>query len=167
MITLMMQKLIYAEEEVHMKAVIQRVSKASVNIDGGETRTIGRGLMILLGIGRDDSLEDSSWLVRKIASMRIFENDDGRMNLSTSDIGGEMLVVSQFTLLASTRKGNRPSLDPAAPPELAVPLYEVFVSKLKTTFSGTVLTGEFGASMRVSLVNVGPVTIILDSKIRE
>ncbi len=163
----MMQELIYAEGEVHMKAVIQRVSEASVNIDGGETRTIGRGLMILLGIGRDDSLDDSSWLVRKIASMRIFENDEGRMNLSTSDIGGEMLVVSQFTLLASTRKGNRPSLDPAAAPEIAVPLYEAFISKLETSFDGTVLTGEFGASMRVSLVNEGPVTIIIDSKIRE
>ena len=89
------------------------------------------------------------------------------MNLSTSDIGGEMLVVSQFTLLASTRKGNRPSLDPAAPPEMAVPLYEAFISKLETSFDGTVLTGEFGAFMRVSLVNEGPVTIIIDSKIRE
>ena len=150
-----------------MKAVIQRVSKASVIINGRETRTIGRGLMILLGVGREDGPEDASWLVRKIASMRIFENNEGRMNLSTSDIGGEMLVVSQFTLMASTRKGNRPSLDPAAPPEMAVPLYEAFVSKLKTDFSGTVLTGEFGASMKVSLVNEGPVTIILDSKIRE
>ena len=163
----MMRILIHTEQEMIMKAVIQRVSEASVVINGNNTRTIGRGLMILLGVGREDVPEDLSWLARKIASMRIFENDEGRINLSTSDIGGEMLVVSQFTLLASTRKGNRPSLDPAAPPELAVPLYEAFVSKLKLTFGGTVLTGEFGASMKVSLVNEGPVTIILDSKVRE
>ena len=150
-----------------MRAVIQRVSEASVEIGGDEIRGINRGLMILLGVGRADNHEDISWLVRKIASMRIFENEAGRMNLSTSDIRGEMLIVSQFTLLASTRKGNRPSLDPAAPPVTATPMYESFISELKSRFDGNIITGEFGATMKVSLVNEGPVTIILDSKIRE
>lgn len=147
-----------------MKAVIQRVSKASVLINGGERRDIGRGLMILLGVGKEDDISDSEWLVRKIASMRIFEDNSGRTNLSTSDINGEMLVVSQFTLMASTRKGNRPSLDNAAEPAVAIPLYETFVSKLRAEFNGGIMTGEFGASMQVSLVNEGPFTILLDSK---
>lgn len=150
-----------------MKAVIQRVSKASVVIDGAERREIGRGLMILLGVGKDDEPSDSDWLVRKIASMRIFEDNSGRTNLSTSDIEGEMLVVSQFTLMASTRKGNRPSLDGAAEPEMAIGLYEMFVSKLREGFSGGVITGEFGAWMQVSIVNDGPFTILLDSKVRD
>ena len=150
-----------------MRAVIQRVREASVQIDGKENRSIGPGLLIFLGVGREDGTADISWLTRKISSMRIFENNDGRMNLSTADIGGEMLVISQFTLMASTRKGNRPSLDPAAAPQAAEPLYKAFVAELKKNFDGTVSTGEFGASMNISLVNEGPMTIIIDSRIRE
>ena len=150
-----------------MRALIQRVSSASVLINESEERSISKGLMVLLGIGRDDGPEDISWLARKVSSIRIFENDEGRVNLSTTDINGEILLVSQFTLLASTKKGNRPSLDPAAPPELAIPMYEKFISELKSKFNGKVLTGEFGASMKVSLVNEGPFTILIDSKVRE
>ncbi len=147
--------------------MIQRVRNASVLINGTESRTIGRGLVVLLGVGREDGPEDISWLAGKVRSIRIFENEDGRVNLSTEDINGEILVVSQFTLFASTKKGNRPSLDPAAPPETAIPLYEGFVSELKSRFSGNVLTGEFGASMEVALTNQGPFTIMIDSKSRE
>ncbi|MCK5735237.1 MAG: D-tyrosyl-tRNA(Tyr) deacylase [Spirochaetaceae bacterium] len=150
-----------------MRALIQRVSSASVLINESEERSISKGLMVLLGIGREDGPEDISWLARKVSSIRIFENDEGRVNLSTTDINGEILLVSQFTLLASTKKGNRPSLDPAAPPELAIPMYEKFISELKSKFNGKVLTGEFGASMKVSLVNEGPFTILIDSKVRE
>lgn len=150
-----------------MKAVIQRVSEASVVINGGERKEIGQGLMILLGVGKGDDTSDSDWLVRKIASMRIFEDKTGRTNLSTSEIKGEMLVVSQFTLMASTRKGNRPSLDTAAEPTVAIPLYKEFVSKLRNGFDGGVITGEFGARMQVSIVNDGPFTILLDSKVRD
>lgn len=149
-----------------MRAVIQRVSEASVEIEGNQPRSIGRGLLILLGIARDDSREDITWMVKKISGMRIFTDSEGRMNLSLTQIDGEAMVVSQFTLLADTKKGNRPSFDPAAPPEIAVPLYESFVEKLGLALERKVLTGEFGASMRVSLVNEGPVTIILDSRIR-
>jgi len=147
--------------------LIQRVNRASVLINGTESRSIKQGLMILLGVGREDGAEDVSWLARKVSSIRIFENEEGRVNLSTEDINGEMLVVSQFTLLASTRKGNRPSLDPAAPPETAIPLYEKFIAELKSGFKGNVLTGEFGASMEVSLINHGPFTLMIDSKERE
>lgn len=150
-----------------MKAVIQRVSEASVVINGGERKEIRQGLMILLGVGKGDDTSDSDWLVRKIASMRIFEDKTGRTNLSTSEIKGEMLVVSQFTLMASTRKGNRPSLDTAAEPSEAIPLYKEFVSKLRNGFDGEVITGEFGARMQVSIVNDGPFTILLDSKVRD
>jgi len=150
-----------------MRVLIQRVSSASVLINNKENRSIKQGLMILLGVGKEDGPGDSAWLARKVSSIRIFENSEGRVNLSTSEINGEMLVVSQFTLLASTRKGNRPSLDPAALPELAIPLYENFLSELKSRFSGRILTGEFGASMKVSLVNEGPFTIFIDSKVRE
>jgi len=149
-----------------MRAVIQRVSEASVEIEGNQPRSVGRGLLILLGIARDDSREDITWMVKKISGMRIFTDSEGRMNLSLTQIGGEAMVVSQFTLLADTKKGNRPSFDPAAPPEIAVPLYESFVEELGLALEQKVLTGEFGASMRVSLVNEGPVTIILDSRIR-
>lgn len=150
-----------------MRALIQRVSSASVLINGKELRSIEIGLLIFLGVGREDSQEDASWLARKIAALRIFENGEGRVNLSAEDIDGEMLVVSQFTLMASTKKGNRPSLDSAAPPETAVPLYNRFVLELDSRFKGAVLTGEFGASMQVSLTNEGPFTIIMDSKVRE
>ena len=150
-----------------MRAVIQRVGKASVTVERKDERRIGRGMAILLGIGRDDGPEDVAWLAGKIASMRIFEDEDGKTNLSLRDIGGEALVVSQFTLYASTRKGNRPSFDPAAPPETAVPLYESFVRKLESALGKRVSTGEFGASMTVSLVNEGPLTIVIDSRTRE
>jgi D-aminoacyl-tRNA deacylase len=150
-----------------MRAVIQRVGEASVTVEGKETRSIGRGMAVLLGIGREDGPEDVSWLVRKIASMRIFEDEEGKTNKSLHDIEGEALVVSQFTLYASTKKGNRPSFDPAAPPEMAVPLYESFVREFEAALGKPVPTGEFGASMSVSLTNEGPLTILMDSKIRE
>ncbi|MDF1569722.1 MAG: D-aminoacyl-tRNA deacylase [Spirochaetaceae bacterium] len=149
-----------------MRAVIQRVSEASVEIEGNQPRSVGRGLLILLGIARNDSREDVMWMVKKISGMRIFTDTEGRMNLSLSQIGGDAMVVSQFTLLADTKKGNRPSFDPAAPPEIALPLYESFVEKLGLALERKVFTGVFGASMRVSLVNDGPVTIILDSRLR-
>ena len=150
-----------------MRAVVQRVGRAEVQIIGGETRSVGRGFMILLGVARGDGHDDVDWLVRKISAMRVFEDEMGKMNRSLTDAGGEALVVSQFTLLASTRKGNRPSFDPAAPPEEAVPLYETFVDGLSRALAKEVLTGEFGASMKISLVNEGPVTIVLDSRCRE
>ena len=123
--------------------------------------------MILLGVARGDEKADADWLAGKIAGMRIFEDDAGKMNLSVADIGGEALIVSQFTLTASTRKGNRPSFDPAAPPPEAIPLYEYFTELMRRNIPGTVKTGEFGASMKVSLVNEGPVTIVIDSRVRE
>ncbi|MDC7233171.1 MAG: D-aminoacyl-tRNA deacylase [Spirochaetales bacterium] len=150
-----------------MKAVLQRVSKASVTIDGSETRSIAAGLMILLGISPEDSQEDINWLTGKIAGMRIFKDDQDRMNLSVQDIKGEMLIVSQFTLFASTKKGNRPSFSLSAPPETAIPLYESFISEIRQKTGLTVRTGEFGASMEVEICNNGPVTIIIDSKNRE
>ena len=153
--------------EDSMRAVIQRVSEASVRVNNGETRSIGKGLIVLLGIARGDSEEDAVFLARKISYMRIFEDGDGKMNLSIDDMSGEVLIVSQFTLMASTRKGNRPSFDPASPPEEAVPLYDFFVREMKRIGKGRVVTGEFGAHMRVSLVNEGPVTIIMDSHTRE
>jgi len=149
-----------------MKAVIQLVSEASVEIDSKEVRSIGTGLLIFLGVGHDDKPEDSLWLARKIANIRIFKDKENKTNLSTSDIGGDMLVVSQFTLLADLRKGNRPSLNSAASNEIAIPLYRAFISELKRVFRGRVLSGEFGASMRVSLVNDGPFTVIISSKNR-
>jgi len=147
-----------------MKAVIQLVSEASVEIDGRETCSIGTGLLIFLGVGHGDKFEDSLWLARKIANIRIFKDRENKTNLSTSDIGGDMLVVSQFTLLADLRRGNRPSLNSAASNEIAIPLYRAFISELKKVFHGRVLSGEFGASMRVSLVNDGPFTVIINSK---
>ena len=150
-----------------MRAVIQRVSCASVTIDGAVKSSIGPGLMILLGIGHDDDQEDIDWLVRKIALMRIFDDDAGVMNRSVKDVGGEALVVSQFTLMASTKKGNRPSYIGAAGHELAVPLYEQFCAALSAALGRPVSTGEFGADMKVALVNDGPVTICIDTKNKE
>jgi len=147
-----------------MKAVIQLVSEASVEINGRGNCGIGTGLLIFLGVSREDQLGDSLWLARKIANMRIFKDRENKTNLSTSDIGGDMLVVSQFTLFADMRKGNRPSLNAAASNEVAIPLYSAFISELKRVFHGRVLSGEFGASMRVSLTNDGPFTVIIDSK---
>ena len=147
-----------------MRIVLQRVSEASVTIYGEEKRKINHGLMILLGIEHEDNESDADWLVKKIIGMRIFSDDEDKMNRSIQDVKGEFLVISQFTLHASTKKGNRPSYIKAARPEVAIPLYEYFIEKLKMESQTKVETGEFGADMKVSLINDGPVTIILDSK---
>ncbi len=150
-----------------MRAVIQRVQKASVNIDGTLKSEIGQGLLILLGIENDDENEDVTWLTNKISSLRIFNDSQGVMNLSIKDIDGEAMVVSQFTLHAKTKKGNRPSYIAAARPEKAIPLYELFIKTLSELISKPVKTGEFGAMMDISLINTGPVTIIIDTKNKE
>lgn len=150
-----------------MRAVIQRVSSASVAIDGTVKSSIGPGLMILLGIGHEDGQEDIDWLVKKIAGLRIFNDDAGVMNRSVIDVDGEALVVSQFTLMASTKRGNRPSYIGAAGHELAIPLYDQFCVALSDAISRPVGTGEFGADMKVALVNDGPVTICIDTKNKE
>lgn len=150
-----------------MRTVIQRVSSASVTIDGTVKSAIGPGLLILLGIGHEDGQEDIDWLVRKIAGLRIFNDDEGVMNRSVVDIGGEALVVSQFTLMASTKKGNRPSYIGAAGHEKAIPLYEQFCADLSEAIGRPVGTGEFGADMKVALVNDGPVTICMNSRNKE
>ncbi len=150
-----------------MRVVIQRVSEAAVSIDSSMTGRIGHGLLILLGIEDADSQADIDWLCNKIGNLRIFPDDEGVMNLSVMEVGGEILVVSQFTLHASTRKGNRPSYIRASKPETAIPLYEAFISTLAAGTGCPVQTGKFGAMMDVSLVNSGPVTIIIDSKNRE
>lgn len=150
-----------------MRLVIQRVSEASVTVDSVVTGRIGPGLMILCGIEGDDTAEDAVWLVQKVAQMRIFSDAEGKMNLSVKDIGGGVLVVSQFTLHASTKKGNRPSFIRAARPEQAIPLYEQFMSLLETETGRPVERGIFGADMKVALINDGPVTIVMDSKARE
>lgn len=147
-----------------MKAVIQRVANASVTIDGTLKALIGKGLLILLGVGYEDSGEDISWLVRKIAGMRIFDDADGVMNRSVVDIEGDIIVVSQFTLMADCKRGNRPSYIKAANHAIAVPLYNEFCRLLSDAIGKEVQTGEFGADMKVSLLNDGPVTICLDSK---
>lgn len=150
-----------------MRVVIQRVSHASVVIEGVEKSKIGLGFLILLGVEQEDGLEDVDWLCKKIASMRIFADEQGLMNKSIQDVAGEMIVVSQFTLHASTKKGNRPSFIRAARPEQAIPLYENFVKLLAQESGRPVFTGEFGADMKVSLLNDGPVTILMDSKNKE
>ena len=147
-----------------MRIVIQRVSQASVSIGGKEVSSIGTGMLILLGIEETDSQDDISWLTAKASRLRIFPDNDGVMNLSAMDVGGEILVVSQFTLHASTKKGNRPSYIRAAGPDHAIPLYEAFVESLAKETGKNIKTGKFGAMMDVSLVNSGPVTIIIDSK---
>jgi len=150
-----------------MKAVIQRVSKASVTIEGDLVANINNGLLILLGIVEQDTQDDIDWLVNKISNCRIFNDGNQVMNRSLIDINGEALVVSQFTLHASTKKGNRPSYIKAAKPEIAIPLYEAFVKQIQSVLSKTVQTGQFGADMKVELLNDGPVTIIMDSKNKE
>ena len=150
-----------------MKAVIQRVSSASVSIDGTVKSAIGPGLLVLLGIGHEDGPEDLAWLVRKIAGLRIFDDEAGVMNRSVVESGGEALVVSQFTLMASTKKGNRPSYIGAAGHEKAIPLYEDFCKALGEAIGKPVGTGTFGADMQVALVNDGPVTICMDTKNKE
>lgn len=147
-----------------MKAVIQRVSKTSVTIHGKKVATIKNGLLVLLGIIEDDTQEDINWLSSKIVNLRIFGDDNDVMNKSLLDIGGEAIVVSQFTLHANTKKGNRPSYIKAAKPEIAIPLYEAFTRQLELDLGKKVQTGQFGADMKVELINDGPVTIIIDSK---
>lgn len=150
-----------------MKAVIQRVTQASVTINEQKVAQIQSGILILLGVVDDDSQEDLKWLSNKIANLRIFNDNDGVMNNSLVDIDGEALVVSQFTLHAATKKGNRPSYIKAAKPDVAVPLYQSFVNQLQTHLNKPVQTGEFGADMKVDLLNDGPVTIIIDTKNKE
>lgn len=150
-----------------MRAVIQRVSSASVTIGGQVKSSIGKGLLVLLGVGYEDGQEDIDWLVKKISGLRIFDDEAGVMNRSVVDVGGEALVVSQFTLMASTKKGNRPSYIHAAGHEIAVPLYESFCAALSEAVGKPVGTGEFGADMKVALVNDGPVTICIDTKNKE
>ena len=149
-----------------MRVVIQRVSSASVSIGGVVRSSIGQGLLILLGICPEDGPEDIEWLVRKVAGLRIFNDEAGVMNRSVVEVGGEALVVSQFTLMASTKKGNRPSYIGAAGHEVAIPLYESFCQALGAAIGRPVGTGEFGADMQVALVNDGPVTICIDSRNR-
>ncbi len=150
-----------------MRAVIQRVKHASVTIDGRVKSAIQEGFMILVGVEESDGEDDILWLAKKIASMRIFGDEAGLMNRSIGDIGGAMLVISQFTLHASTKKGNRPSFIRAARPEQAIPVYEKFVEVLQAESGRPVFTGEFGADMKVELLNDGPVTIIVDTKWKE
>jgi len=150
-----------------MRVVVQRVAEASVEVDGVLVSSIGRGLLILLGVEERDDEGDAEWLASKIVQMRIFNDDAGKMNRSVVDIDGEILVVSQFTLHASTKKGNRPSFIRAAKPQKAIPLYEYFVALVEKRLCKSVATGTFGAYMQVRLVNDGPVTIIMDSKHRE
>jgi D-tyrosyl-tRNA(Tyr) deacylase len=150
-----------------MKVVIQRVNEASVSIDGQIAGSIQKGLMVLLGIETADTLEDVDWLSNKIVQMRIFDDAEGVMNLSVKEVGGNILLVSQFTLHASTKKGNRPSYIAAAKHDISVPLYEAMIKKLSADMGAPIQTGVFGADMKVALVNNGPVTIIVDSKNKE
>ena len=150
-----------------MRVVIQRVSGASVIADGKPSGTIGTGLMILLGIEDADGTEDAEWLTKKIVQLRIFDDDAGVMNRSVQDVNGDILLVSQFTLHASTKKGNRPSYIKASKPDYAIPLYESMIKLLENELGKNIATGVFGAAMQVSLVNDGPVTIWIDSKNRE
>jgi D-tyrosyl-tRNA(Tyr) deacylase len=150
-----------------MRAVIQRVLEASVTVDGKIVSAIGPGLLVLLGVGHEDGQEDIEWLVKKVAELRIFNDEEGVMNRSVVEMGGEALVVSQFTLIASTKKGNRPSYIGAAGHEKAIPMYEAFCRSLEQSIGRPVATGIFGADMKVHLVNDGPVTICIDTKNRE
>ena len=150
-----------------MRTVIQRVTHASVTIDGNVKSEIGPGLLILLGVEGSDNSEDVDWLVKKVAALRIFDDEQGVMNRSLTDVGGEALVVSQFTLYASYKKGNRPSWFRAATHDISIPLYEEFCTKLSSAIGRPVGTGEFGADMKVELLNNGPVTICMDTKNKE
>ncbi len=147
-----------------MKVVLQRVSESSVTIDGKKVANIGLGLLILLGIVDEDTQEDIDWLSKKIVNLRIFPDDEGIMNTSLLEVNGEAIVVSQFTLHANTKKGNRPSYIKAAKPDIAIPLYKAFVAQLERDLGKPIQTGEFGADMKVELINDGPVTIIIDTK---
>lgn len=150
-----------------MRVIIQRVSEASVHIAGEKTAQIKKGFLVLLGITEGDTQEDIDWLCRKIVQLRVFSDDNGLMNLSLADVNGELLIVSQFTLFASTKKGNRPSYIRSAKPEIAIPLYEVFLKQAAATLGKEVQSGSFGADMQLQLINDGPVTIAIDSKEKE
>lgn len=150
-----------------MRVLIQRVSQASVTIQKEIKSAIGTGLLIFVGIENEDNMEDIEWLVGKISRLRIFDDKEGIMNLSVLEINGEILVISQFTLHASVKKGNRPSYIRSARPEIAIPLYENFLKSLKEVTGKNIFSGEFGADMKINLINDGPVTIFIDSKIRE
>jgi D-tyrosyl-tRNA(Tyr) deacylase len=150
-----------------MRAVIQRVSEASVTVEGTIIGQIQRGLMVLVGIVNEDDTSDIEWLSNKIIHMRIFDDENGVMNKSLIEVGGEILLVSQFTLHASTKKGNRPSYIAAAKPEISIPLYEVMIQQLEKDLGTSIQTGKFGADMKVALINDGPVTINIDSKNKE
>lgn len=150
-----------------MRAVIQRVSHASCTIEGELKSEIKKGFLVLLGIEDTDTDEDIVWLSGKIARMRVFEDENQMMNLSLDDVQGDILLVSQFTLFASTKKGNRPSFIRAARPDKAIPMYEMFITQLQSEIQGNVVTGEFGADMKIELLNDGPVTIVIDTKNKE
>jgi D-tyrosyl-tRNA(Tyr) deacylase len=153
--------------QLKMKTVIQRVSSASVTVDASIVAKIQQGLLVLVGIEDADTLEDIQWLCQKIVNLRIFSDENNLMNLSVQDINGDIIVVSQFTLQASTKKGNRPSYIKAAKPDIAIPLYQKFIAQLETDLGKKIQTGVFGADMKVALVNDGPVTIVIDTKNRE
>lgn len=150
-----------------MRAVIQRVSEASVTISGNKVAEIGAGLLILVGIEDADTQEDIDWLAAKIVKLRIFSDENGVMNLPIQEVDGNIIVVSQFTLHAATKKGNRPSYIKAAHPEIAIPLYEAFLLQMEKELGKTIQTGEFGADMKVALINDGPVTLLIDTKSKE
>ena len=150
-----------------MRIVIQRTKKASVSVEGNLLSAIESGMMVLVGIEEEDNNEDIDYLVKKICNMRIFDDENGVMNLSVKDVDGEILAISQFTLHARTKKGNRPSYISAAKPDISIPLYEKFVSELSKELGKKVKTGQFGADMQVELINDGPVTIIMDSKAKK
>lgn len=150
-----------------MRLIIQRVKSASVKIDKEAFSSITKGLLIFAGIEEEDSMEDTEWLASKVCAMRIFADEEEKMNLDIKQISGEILLVSQFTLHASTKKGNRPSFIKAARPEKAIPLYESFIKELQNLLGQPIKTGQFGADMQIELVNDGPVTIFIDSKLRE
>lgn len=147
-----------------MRVVIQRVSRATVRVEGRETGSIGRGLVVLLGIDRDDGEEDLKWLSNKLEKLRIFEDDEGRMNRDIGHVDGEMVVVSQFTLFGNLKKGSRPSFNRSAPPGKALPIYRSFVREMEQRLGKPVVTGSFGAMMEIDLTNDGPVTLVIDSK---
>ena len=150
-----------------MRVVIQRVTKASVTINGLVNGAIQKGLLVFVGIEEADNMEDISWLSNKIINLRIFDDDQGVMNLSLKEIGGNILLISQFTLHATTKKGNRPGYSRAARPEVAIPIYQAFIKQLENDLGKQIATGEFGADMKVELLNDGPVTIVIDTKNKE
>lgn len=154
-------------QEISMRFVIQRVSEAGVAIEGSLYSEIGQGFLVLAGIEEADTPDDAEWLCQKLVGMRVFSDSEGKMNLSLQDIGGNILLVSQFTLYASTKKGNRPSFIRSARPDQAIPLYELCIARLSALLNKPIETGRFGADMKISLVNDGPVTILMDSKQRE